>query len=59
MNSEISNESIILFEEKLADTIKEHVESKVFLVLSVDYGPDNILDSIVKETGVNTNFYKY
>lgn len=59
LDSEPSSKAIDLFEEKLADTIKEHVENHSSMTLSVDYGPDYILGSIAHETGVSTNVFPW
>lgn len=59
MDSEPSAQAIDLFEQKLADTIKEHVESRGSMTLSVDYGPDYILGSLARETGVSTNGFPW
>lgn len=50
-----NSEVIDSFEKKLADIIKEHLESRGSMTLSVDYCPDYILGSIAQETGVSTN----
>lgn len=55
MNSQPSDKAINLFEERLADTIKKHVEDNCSMTLSVDYGPDYILDKLAQETGVSAN----
>lgn len=59
MDSQPSDEAIDLFEERLADTIKERVESCGSMTLSVDYGPDYILGSLAQETGVSTNGFPW
>ena len=59
LDSETSLESIDLFEEKLANKIKEHVEAYGSLTLSVDYAPDDILSSIAYETNVCTNGFPW
>lgn len=59
MESEPSSKSIDLFEQNLADTIKEHVESSGPLILSVDYGPDALLGKIALKSGVNTNGFPW
>ena len=59
IKSEPSNESIDLFEEKLASTIKEHIETHGTLILSVDYGPDYILGNLANETGISTSRFPW
>ncbi len=59
MDSHPSDEAIDLFEERLAKTIKEKVEERGSMTLSVDYGPDDILGSLAQETGVNTNGFPW
>lgn len=59
MDTQPSGESIDFFEEKLAETIKEQVESRGSMTLSVDYGPDYILGSIAQESGVSTNGFPW
>ena len=59
MDSHPSDEAIDLFEERLADTIKEHVEAYGSMTLSVDYGPDYILGNLAQETGVSTNGFPW
>lgn len=59
LDTQPSNESIDLFEEQLAETIKEHVESHGSLTLSVDYGPDYILGSTAERAGVSTSGFPW
>lgn len=59
MNSQPSDEAINLFEERLADTIKEHVEVNGSMTLDVDYGPDYILSKLAQETGVSANRFPW
>jgi hypothetical protein len=59
MNTQSSGETIDLFEERLAEAIKEQVETRGSMTLSVDYGPDYILGSIAQETGVSTNGFPW
>lgn len=50
-----NSETIDLFEEKLADTIKKHVELYGSITLSVDYCPNYVLRSLAQEIGISTN----
>jgi len=50
---------IDIFEEKLAKTIKEHVEERGSMVLSVDYGLDQTLGRIAYESGVSSNGFPW
>ena len=59
MNSQPSEDAIDLFEAKLAETIKKHVEDRGSMTLSVDYGPDYILSSVAQETGVSSNGFPW
>lgn len=59
MDSEPSGKTIDLFEEKLANTIKEHVETHGTMTLTVDYVPDQILGRLAKETGVSPNVFPW
>ncbi len=59
MDTKPSDESIDLFEKELAETIKEQVESRGSMTLSVDYGPDYILGSLAEKTGVSTNGFPW
>lgn len=54
-----SSKAIDFFEEKLADVIKEIIETDGYLTLSVDYAPDYILSSIAQETGVSTDVFPW
>ncbi len=59
MDTQPSGESIDLFEKKLAETIKEQVESCGSMILSVDYVPDYILGNIARESGVSPNGFPW
>lgn len=59
MDTQPSDESIDLFEKELAETIKEQVERRGSMTLSVDYGPDYILGSLAEKTGVSTNGFPW
>lgn len=59
MKTAPSSESIDLFEERLAETIKEKVENGGSITLSVDYHPDYILSSIANETGVSASGFPW
>lgn len=59
LQNQASDESVDLFEEELAETIKEQVESQGSMTLSVDYGPDYILGSIAEKTGVGTGGFPW
>lgn len=50
-----SETAIDLFEERLADTIKKHLEDRPTMKLRVDYHPDLTLESVAQETGVDTD----
>lgn len=59
MDSQSSAEAINLFEERLANVIKEEVESYESMILSVDYHPDYILGCLAQETGVSCNGFPW
>lgn len=59
MDSQPSDEAIDLFEKRLAETIKEQVETCGSMTLSVDYRPNYVLSYIAQETGVNTNGFPW
>ena len=59
MESQTSDEAIDLFEERLAETIKEQVEARGSMTLSVDYSPDYILGNLAQETGVSTSRFPW
>jgi len=59
MDTQPAVETIDKFEERLAETIKEQVETRGSMTLSVDYGPDYILGSLAQETGVSTNGFPW
>ena len=48
-----SNVSVELFEKKLAEKIKESVESRGQLSLDCDYGPNMLLGNIARETEID------
>lgn len=57
--TQASNEKIDLFEKKLAETIKEEVEDRDSMTLSVDYGPDRVLGRLAEECAVSTNGFPW
>lgn len=59
LDNEPSSESIDLFEEKLAEIIKEQVEKIGSLILSTDYGPDYTLGKLANETGIDTTSFPW
>ena len=59
MDSQPSDVAIDLFEEKLAETIKEQVKVCGSMTLSVDYRPDDTLGSIAQQTGVSPNVFPW
>ncbi len=59
MSKQPATETIDKFEERLAETIKEQVEARGSMTLSVDYGPDDILGSLAQESGVSTNGFPW
>lgn len=54
-----NSDAIDLFEQKLAEEIKERNSFGGTLILDVDYGPDMILGNIAKETGVSTTGFPW
>ena len=53
---ELSDEYFDLFEKKLADIIKDNVESFGFMLLLTNYNPDvSLLGNIARESGIDTN----
>ena len=59
LKKQSSSEAIDLFEEKLAETIKESVEKCGPMTLSVDYDPDCVLSSHAEEAGVSLNAFPW
>lgn len=59
MDTQSSEEAIILFEKRLAETILDQVEQHGSMVIRVDYGPDYILSDLAQETGVSPNGFPW